>query len=413
MLQTTVNCDLCINCGICKFVCPDNAIVMKRNKYGELNPYIEKSKCLVCGICTFFCPNTKEKLQQEAQKVSSIASPHTYGLQNASYYLAWMRNKENRQKSCSGGAVTQLAAHLLNIGQIDGLIHVERQWGHRGDFHYRARLSCTLEDICGNTSSAYQPIDFSEILPHLSDNRTYMVCGTPCVIRGLKSLFRDHKNFSGIKIITCALVCSHNTNSHIIDYLTEINNVCDEEKWQINIRHKDNSIIDANNYLNHIYTQNKVLLCKNRFESGWTEIWRSYYFSMNACLYCSDFWGYEADISVKDAWGKWAEDPLGKSIVIIRNKELDFYFRNSGLEVEPLSYEVMEKHQKPTAVFKQTEAFNKNFKSLFCRRNRKNGLLRYKIISKVSKFLYRNTGYKTTRFCMKLIDKILKRVTKL
>ena len=107
ILQTTVGRNLCINCGICRVVCPGNAIVMNRNKYGELNPYIEKSKCNSCGKCAFFCPHTKEKLQQEARKVSAINLPHTYGLQNASYYLAWVAEKEKRQKSCSDGAVTR------------------------------------------------------------------------------------------------------------------------------------------------------------------------------------------------------------------------------------------------------------------------------------------------------------------
>ena len=73
----------------------------------QLNPYIEKSKCNSCGKCAFFCPHTKEKLQQEARKVSAINLPHTYGLQNASYYLAWVAEKEKRQKSCSDGAVTR------------------------------------------------------------------------------------------------------------------------------------------------------------------------------------------------------------------------------------------------------------------------------------------------------------------
>ena len=41
---------------------------------------------------------------------------------------------------------------------------------------------------------------------------------------------------------------------------------------------------------------------------------------MNICNYCSDFWGAHGDASIKDAWGKWAnEDRLNKSIVISRN----------------------------------------------------------------------------------------------
>ena len=121
-------------------------------------------------------------MQEEAKKISSIDLPHTFGLQGASYYLAWNPNKEQRQKCCSGGAVTMLATYLLKTGKIDGLVHVERLWGNRGDFHYGARLSNTIEEICENASSAYQPIDFSDVLKKLESGKTYMICG------------HDHKN---------------------------------------------------------------------------------------------------------------------------------------------------------------------------------------------------------------------------
>ena len=115
VLEKTLKYDLCINCGICKVVCPQNAISLQRNMFGELNPIIDKSKCNNCGICSTFCPNTKEKMQEEAKKISSIDLPHTFGLQGASYYLAWNPNKEERQAACSGGIVTKLAMYLLNI----------------------------------------------------------------------------------------------------------------------------------------------------------------------------------------------------------------------------------------------------------------------------------------------------------
>lgn len=413
VLEKTIKYNLCINCGMCKVVCPKHLITLNLNKYGELNPSIDNSKCNNCGQCSLFCPNTKEKFCAEAKKISSVDAPHSFGLENASYYLAWNPNKEQRQKCCSGGAVTQLALSLLENHKIDGLIHVERLWGHRGNLHYGARLSKSVEEICEHVSSAYQPIDFSDVLQQLEQGKTYLICGTPCVIRGIKYLFAKHKIFENINILTCALVCSHNTNAQFIDFLTEINELSDDEKWKVNIRYKDDSIADANNFKNFIYTPDKELLNKNRFDSGWTHIWRNYYFAMGACLKCSDFWGYEADISIKDAWGEWAKNPLGTSIAIIRNKDLEQDFLNSGLEYKKLSFETMEWHQAATSVFKQTEAYNKNFKSVFSRSNRRNELFKYFLISKISKMLHKNFGYKVTKFLMPLVEWIGKRGQKL
>lgn len=415
IINSTVSNDLCINCGICKAVCPKGAVKLRLNKYNEKVPVIDSSKCIDCGLCAKYCPNTKEKMRKEAKKLHSIENPHTYGLENAGYYLAWDGDNEQRLKCCSGGAVTKLACYLSENKIIDGMVHVERVWAKRGELHYAARLSDTIDEIKEHVSSAYQSIDFSDVLDRLEKGKTYLITGTPCVIRGFRQLFKKHEKYRAVETLTCALVCSHNTNAQFIDFLTEINELetAGRENWKVNIRHKDYSMQDANNFKNYIYTKDRVLFDENRHKSGWSKIWRGYYFAMGSCLYCSDFWGYEADISVKDAWGEWAADPLGKSIVIVRNKELDAYFKKSGLSIEELDYKTMEKHQYATANFKQNEAFNKNFKSLFCRKNRKNGLLRYKLTSKITKFLYKKFGYKMTAFCMFFIDWFLIRLEKL
>lgn len=407
ILENTLKHDLCINCGICKTVCPESAISLNSNKYGELIPYIDKDKCTNCGICTRFCPNTYEKIKDEAKKISAIEEPCTFGLENSKYYVAWDDSEIQRLKCCSGGAVTKLASYLLENKLIDGMIHVERLWSKLGEQHYSARLSKTIQEIQENVSSAYQPIDFSNILENLEKGKTYFITGTPCIIRGIKKLFDKNKKFKDIDIITCALICSHNTNSQFIDYLTQINNlgISKTEEWQANIRYKDSSISDANNFKNHIYTKDKTLLLKNRYESGWTHIWRSYFFAMNCCNYCSDFWGYEADVSVKDAWGKWAkEDNRGKSIVIIRNEQINELFLKCGLIFEELSFDVMKKHQKKTSEYKQNQTYNKNFKSIFSKPNRENGLLKNVLVAKSSKYLYKTFGYNITRIIMPIIE---------
>lgn len=407
-VENTLKDNLCINCGICKTVCKFDAIKMVRNKYGEVNPVIDHEKCKNCGQCLKFCPMDKQKLEGIVQDLSKMDAPHTHGLENSKYYVAWDNNDEQRLKCCSGGAVTKIASYLLEQGKIAGMIHTQRLWGNRGDLHYGARLSTTIEEINEHVSSTYQPIDFSEVLAKLEKGKTYFMTGTPCVIRGIRNLLQSNNDFKEIKIITCALICSHNVNSKFVDFLTETNGLSDTESWQINMRAKDNTIPDANSFKNYVYTKDSDLMKKNRFESGWTNFWRSYYFAMNSCLYCPDFWGADADISVKDAWGKWAnEDPKGKSILVIRNKELLQDFLNSGLEYEELDYETMKDHQKPTPVYKQTNAVYKFTQKPYSNKNRKSKFFRYYIISKFSKYLYKNFGFKFTYHIMKIINAVM------
>ncbi len=413
VINDTLKNNNCVNCGICKLVCPVNAISLQLNKYIEKVPTLDENKCNNCGLCTLYCPNTKDKINCEVEKLYKYKEPHTFGLHNAFYYVAWNPEKVQRQKCCSGGVVTALADYMLKSGKIAGMIHVERLWGHRGNLHYGARLSTSSDEICENVSSAYQPIDFSDVISKLEKGKTYFITATPCVIRGLKKLFKENKKYNDINIVTCALVCSHNTNAQFIDFLTEINKLSDKNKWKVNIRYKDDEINDANNFKNLIYTEKDILLNKNRFDTKWTHIWRNYYFAMGACLKCSDFWGYEADISIKDAWGEWAKDPLGKSIVIIRNKAILDNFFNCGAVFEELNYEAMKEHQYKTAIYKQAQSYNKNNKSILSKSNRKNQLFKYTLISKSSKFLYANFGYKITSKIMPIIELIANRGGKL
>lgn len=397
-VNETVKKDFCINCGLCKFSCPQDAIKLNRNAFNEYTPIINSKKCTNCSLCYSICPNTPDKMKSEALKCKNSENKTSFGSEGF-HYLAWDNNNDKRIKSASGGAITKLACYMLENKIIDGVIHVKRVLSRKGEPNYKACLSTSIEElnIVERKSSAYQPIDFSEILKSTESGKTYFITATPCVIRGLKNLKID------CKFITCALICSHNTNVNFISYLADMLNIPDQP-FYVDLRNKDN-ISNANMFNTCFYTQEETLLKKNRFLTGWTSLWRKNYFAMNACLYCSDLWGREADISVKDAWGKWAkEDALGKSIVIVKNEKLNQMFNQCGLELESLDAEIFETHQNGTSIYKQKEAYNKNFKKAYSRVNIKNGHFQNVIIMYSSKFLYKFFNHKITAKIMKLIE---------
>jgi NAD-dependent dihydropyrimidine dehydrogenase PreA subunit len=41
----------CMNCGVCEFMCPENAIFEARRQF-----VIRKDGCNDCGICVPYCP---------------------------------------------------------------------------------------------------------------------------------------------------------------------------------------------------------------------------------------------------------------------------------------------------------------------------------------------------------------------
>jgi len=408
VLLSTLKYNYCIGCGICRMSCPYEAIKMVLTKNCDINPKIDKSKCIKCGICTEYCPHTKEKLLSEIQKVCETSSPNSFGLEKATYLLAHDKDADKRKKSASGGVATALVEHLFKKKIIDGVIHATMRLGSIGELHYEASISNSFVEADRKRSSYYGQIDYSHIVDEIKGKeKTYLVIGVPCAIRALTKLFKEHSSYNKNKIYTLALACSHNVNGQFVDFLAESLGIPKDIQFKANLRNKDN-IKDANNYNNHFFNGVQDIVKINRFKSLFTDIWRNYFFSMKVCGYCSDFWGYTADISLKDAWGKWADNPLGDSIAVIRNKKLlDELLDSDNIEYEYLDFETVAGSQLSTTLYKQTEAADRLNKPVWHIDNIRSGYLKHTVLSELSKFCYRHFGYELSKRILFIVLAVL------
>ena len=51
---------LCCGCGVCAVACPEDAIRIEFNDFGEYEANIDLKKCKNCGTCRFVCPENFE-----------------------------------------------------------------------------------------------------------------------------------------------------------------------------------------------------------------------------------------------------------------------------------------------------------------------------------------------------------------
>ncbi len=177
----------CTGCFACYNICPKEAIIMKKDEYGNVYPEIIKEKCIDCGLCKKVCPQLKEKLD--------FKEPITA-------YAMYNKDSKKRSESASGGAASTFYEFILNK---KGVIYGASNLFGKEEFNF-IRIE-DKKDLYKVKGSKYVHCYINDILKQvkkdLLDNRSVIFIGTPCQVSGLKSfLMKDYNN-----LITVDIVC--------------------------------------------------------------------------------------------------------------------------------------------------------------------------------------------------------------
>lgn len=360
VLDTTLKNNMCIGCGACATVCTQQCIQMEYTAQKEFQPKINMDKCTNCSQCAIFCPHSEEQIQKEHKRYDEDSHPEKIGLVSAQFYHAVSTDKKALMQSTSGGMLTDIICALFDQNMIDTVIHAERIANTSGNVHYQITESYDKYTACQKRGTIYGPLHYDKIISKYKGcNAKILLIGTPCVIRAFRKIFDDYTPYQGNILLTCALCCSHNVNGQFTDFLAEYYGL-QNQKYISNMRAKDNEMADCNNFYTLFSDENrKILIKENRFDGPWTYLWRNYFFAMQSCIECRDFWGREADFSLKDAWGSpGANERYGSSILIVRNQKLiPIIEAIKNVKIRKLSEHETLVSQKNTVDWKQLKSY--------------------------------------------------------
>lgn len=175
----------CTGCHACYNICPREAITMQEDKLGFLYPTINNDLCIDCNLCKKVCPvNNEKKLLRPIRTYAAVSKDYSILLNTA-----------------SGGVASTIGKLILEEKGV--------YIGCCGTDYKNVHHICIeqVKDLNKLMNSKYVQSRVGSIFllckSYLEQKKLVLFSGTPCQIAGLKSfLKKDYSN-----LITIDLVC--------------------------------------------------------------------------------------------------------------------------------------------------------------------------------------------------------------
>jgi coenzyme F420 hydrogenase subunit beta len=294
---------LCYGCGACNVVCAAQAITMKYDNIGRLQPEVDQEKCTNCGLCMKHCPSLDlNGIQYPATKDSYIGEVRNV-------YIGKSNNERIFRNSQSGGLVTTILNYLFETGKIDGAIVCRVDYSQ--EYLPKAIVVTNVEELYDCQKSSYVPVDMVSALKGVENLQSIAVVGTGCHIQGFRALCNFKKEYRDKIKYTLGLICDRTLCKTITEVLGR--DIYVGKKKKIVWRDKSKGYKNPRLLI-------KSEIGKEREEPQWKRHALKDPFTNPRCRICFDKLNVHSDIVLGDPWGMSNVDwQNGASVVLVRS----------------------------------------------------------------------------------------------
>ncbi|SFE81997.1 Coenzyme F420 hydrogenase/dehydrogenase, beta subunit C-terminal domain [Thermophagus xiamenensis] len=345
VLGNVVNNDLCIGCGLCVYICPNNALEMKWNKYGFLIPELS-DKCDSNGACLLVCPfnpfPNKEVRTENELAESFLKRAPKYHKRIGKYFDIYAGySKEFRLNSSSGGIATFILSELLERGIVDNVFCVKEST--KKGVYYEYGVSHSKEELINSSKTKYFPVSLSEVMSKIQDLKGKIaVVGVGCFIKAVRLAQHKKPELKEKIPFLVGIICGGVKSSFFTEYLAEKSGVLKQniEKPKYRIKNIEST---AGDYLFGCINKNRQSEHTLRMRSV-GDMWGTGLFKANACDFCDDVTTELADVSLGDAWlPPYDKDGAGTNVIVTRsflaNEIIQSGIKDNKLVIESLALE--------------------------------------------------------------------------
>lgn len=334
---------MCIGCGACVYVCPEDRLQLTDFVNDGLRPVISPGNCGGCSDCVTVCPGVgiSHKNQQGAAagRIDKLEDSWGPVLEIWEGYAA---DAAIRRDGSSGGLSSAIALYCIERRGMKGLIHIGSDPAAR--HRNKTILSSSREEVLAATGSKYSPAspcDGLGRIEHASGESVFI--GKPCDVEGLRKAQEMRPDLSKHIGVAIGIFCAGTPSTQgTLDLL---------RKHSV-----DPGKVEELRYRGRGWPGSFAVRLKG--ESSWRELatyeeawgflekYRPY-----RCYLCPDGTSEFADISCGDPWYREIrEDEPGLSLVLARTEKGREIVRgaiDAGYVVlEPVRPEVLELSQK-------------------------------------------------------------------
>lgn len=340
----------CFGCEACSQICGKHAITIGEDSEGFRYPIIDKSLCVECGLCRKVCP-----FANIPKKNSEI--PYAFGGYN--------KNDDTRYKSTSGGAFSAIVDafcttdYVVFGAETRGLDVFHNYITDKKNIEL-FRKSKYSQSIIGES--------YIKAKQFLREGKKVLFSGTPCQIAGLLNYLGD---INKENLLTVEVICEgvpspiyirkldqflqkkFGSNIDTIDYRYTGNSILHHGKWDFEI-------------MKICLAGHKKVLTKDRWFNPFWSVWLNHLMSRPSCYHCL-FTTKEriADITLGDLWGVHLYCPElygqngGSSLVVCSTEKGKAVFTKAQqfMYGHELSFEDALKYQSP---LRKTISMNPN-----------------------------------------------------
>ncbi len=190
----------CTGCGACISICTQNCISWEEDEMGNVYPKINFESCIQCGLCRCVCPHFNAAPKRDIRRC----------------YAAWSNDISIRENGASGGIASELYLYLLKKGyKVAGT-----EWSNR---KVKFKISENFEDVSAfrNSKYVYSSMEdcYVEIGNCLKSGNKLLFIGLPCQVAAVNNYCKitkaDTKNLILVDLICHGVMPSQYLISHI------------------------------------------------------------------------------------------------------------------------------------------------------------------------------------------------------